>query len=397
MIAPLWIAPLVPLLVRRLDIAPRHVCSGLAVIRRSLRGDETLQQPKKWWVGLPVLLGVGYLAAQDLTPRIERELEARAAAKLSEMKDAVSDARAGARGRDVAVGGLATSPQERDRALAAVSALDGVRLARDQTDPLKEAKPFVLTLRRDGARVALEGFLPPGETRERLRKALEKLGLEVDDRAGFANGAPPVFAEMTQFAARQLASLDPGLVRLSDAALTLEGDARPGADYQKLLAEAQAAPKGARLERFDVERPSVSPFVFTAKLGAGVLTLQGHAPSKAYEELRALAPKVAPNVAISEGIAPAGGAPKDFAQAAAAGLAALARLDSGELTLTDRSMSLAGHAPAGVEVADRLARALPQGYALTLQIVKPVGEPVAAPPDAIPPAAPDATPWVSPR
>lgn len=353
-----------------------------------------MQQPKNWWVGLPALLGLGYFAAQDLTPRIERDLESRAAAKLGDMKDALSDARVGARGRDMAVGGLATSAEARDRALAAVAALEGVRLAQDQTDPLADAKPFVLTLRRDGARVALEGVLPPGETRERLRATLQTLGLEVDDRAAFANGAPPVFAELTQFAARRLEALDPGLVRLSDAAMTLEGDARPGADYQKLLADAQAAPKGARLERIDVERPSVSPFVFTARLGAGVLTLQGHAPSRAYEELRALAPKLAPNVAISEGVAPAGGAPKDFAQAAAAGLAALARLDSGELTLEDRSMSLTGHAGAGVEVADRLARALPQGYGLTLRIAKPVGGPDAAPPAA---RAPDAAPWVSPR
>jgi OOP family OmpA-OmpF porin len=327
-----------------------------------------MQQPARWWVGLPVLVGIAYLATQSLAPAIESRLKGDAEKTLEGLKESISDAAVTVAGRDLSVGGLATSPQERDRALAVVAAIEGVRNVEDRTEPLALAHPFPLTLRRTGAKVEITGSLPPGETRGRLRAALAEAGLGVEDRAAWAVGAPPVFGELARFAALRLVDLDPGVATLNDAALTLEGEARPNVDYQALTTAANAPPKGARLESVDIERAAVSPFVLSAKFEGGVLTLRGSAPSKAIEEIRALAAKLAPSHSATERLAAAGGAPPQFRDAVAAGLAALAKLDNGSLTVADRLVTLAGEAPAGASVGESLARALPQGYGLAVQV-----------------------------
>jgi hypothetical protein len=332
-------------------------------------------QTLKGLIGLPVLAGIIYLGSENLASKVEADLNQSAVRALSGLGAGLFEAKARASGRDLTIEGLAVSQADRDKAVTAVSALEGIGRVFDATRLLGTQRPFVLGLQREGSRVVFSGFAPPGEARAKLRQAFAQLGLEVDDRAEWANGAPPVFPSLAVFASNQIAALDPGFARLSDATLSLRGVARSGVDYGKFLVAAASPPVGAETIELEVAPATVSPFVFLAKSAAGSLTLERSAPYKDIAAIRRLAPNFYPGAAITDALAPAAGAPREYSAAIAAGLRALAELRQGDLLLSDRLVTLSGEAKPGASVGTALALALPQGYGLVLNLTAPVPGP----------------------
>ncbi len=462
-------------------------------------------QPTKWWIGLPVLAGIVYLATDSLTRRVEIDLTNRAAQRLALEKGVIDGAAIVVNGRDVAVSGVVLSAPGRDQALLAIGGLDGVRAALDQTRPVAAAHPFVLKMERKGLLLTLDGNVPPGGERGKLRGELNPLGLGIIDHTSYATGAPAAFVELAAFAARRLTEMDPGVATLTDDALSIKGDALPDADLEKLIATAKSPPANARIEEISINPPRVSPYVwsaarkgemialegfvpngeararivekagaiaagaavsdvmhigfgapsgdflgavdvaltqlgklargkvslsdagvsvegegkanvlaatieaearsglpqgfslakvevadgaaspfaFTAALKDGTLTLSGFVPdAAARDEIRALAQKGAPGLALTDTLSVAAGAPKNFVQAVAGALPALERLVAGALTLSDGAVSLTGEAPFESAIADidrRLTSALPQGFAATERLTaRSLGAPLEA-------------------
>ena len=328
-------------------------------------------QTLKGLIGLPILAGIIYFGAQSLTTKVEADLGQNAGRALSGLRDEIFYVKAQASGRDVTVEGFAVSQAGRDRAMTVVSSLPGVGRAIDATRLLETRKPFVLSMQRQGPRVVITGSAPPGQFREQVGQALAKLGLEVEDRTEWANGAPEVFASLAAFASSQIGALDPGVAKLSDATLSLRGEARPGVDYGKLLVAAASPPSGAKTVELEVAPQPVSPFVFSAKFSSGSLRLEGAAPYKDIGQIRALAPSLSPGAAISDALAPAGGAPREFSAAIAAGIRALAELRQGDLIISDRLVTLVGERKPASNPGEWLALKLPQGYGLVLRLTTP--------------------------
>lgn len=160
-------------------------------------------QTLKGLIGLPILAGIIYFGAQSLTAKVEADLAENAGRALSGIRDEIFNVNAQASGRDVTVEGFAVSQAGRDRAMTAVSGLPGVGRAIDATRLLETRKPFVLGLQRQGPRVVITGSAPPGQFRDQVGQALAKLGLEVEDRTEWANGAPKAFASLAVFASSQ--------------------------------------------------------------------------------------------------------------------------------------------------------------------------------------------------
>ena len=168
---------------------------------------------------------------------------------------------------------------------------------------------------------------------------------------------------------------DPKLT-VSGRDLALEGVAVSEADRDQALASLSNLPQIRRLAvDLKVAPAAVSPFVFSAKFEAGALRLEGSAPFQDLEAIRAFAPSLFPGKALSDALAPAGGAPRDFPLAIAAGLQALAELRQGQLIISDRLVTLASETKPAGHLAELLALRLPQGYGLILQQTAPAATP----------------------
>ena len=303
-----------------------------------------MPRPGKWWIGLPILAGIIYLAGDSLTRRIELDLSNRAAQLVAEEKGALDGAEVAANGRDIAISGVVLSAPGRDKALLAIGEMDGARAALDQTRPVETVHPFALKMERKGLRVTLEGDIPPGGERDRLRKELIVQGLEIIDHSRYAEGAPAVFPELAGFAARRLAEMDPGVATLSDDALSLTGDALPEIDLEKLIAAAKSPPEGARIEKMEIYPPRVSPYGWSAARKGEMIALEGFVPSgEARAHVIEKAGAIAAGAAVSDAMRIGSGAPSgDFLGAVDVALAELGKLASGKVALNEAGLSVEG-------------------------------------------------------
>jgi len=329
-----------------------------------------MPRPGKWWIGLPILAGIIYLAGDTLTRRIELDLSNRAAQLLAEEKGALDGAEVVANGRDIVISGVVLSAPGRDKALLAIGQMDGARAALDQTRPVETVHPFALKMERKGLRVTLDGAIPPGGERDRLRKELIVQGLEIIDHSRYAEGAPAVFPELAGFAAQRLAEMDPGVATLSDDALSLMGDALPEIDLEKLIAAAKSPPEGARIEKMEIYPPRVSPYGWSAARKGEMVALEGFVPSgEARAHVIEKAGGIAAGAAVSDAMRIGSGAPSgDFLGAVDVALAELGKLASGKVALSDASLSVEGAGRTNVLAAmiEEDAKAtLPRGFSLT--------------------------------
>lgn len=328
-----------------------------------------MQHPKRWWVGVPILAGLIYLATDSLTRDIEVDLSQRAASTVSATaKGAIENPRFSVAGRDVVVTGRALSPQRLSAALSALRQSEGVRVVVDGSTPPETVRPYVLTLTRAEKRVTVEGHLPTGDEKEKLRLELRQLGFDVDDRSGYGSGAPLAFMDIARFAARELAQLDPGVATLSNDALSFKGTASQDADYEKLVAAVHAPPPGAHIESVAIEPALVAPFVWSAERDGRKVLLRGFAPDAATREgVAAKAKAIADDIEVSDAMRIARGAPEGFAVAAETALSPLRALEHGGVALKDRALSIEGEGKTNVSGAGLVAetkRNLPQGFEL---------------------------------
>jgi OOP family OmpA-OmpF porin len=329
-----------------------------------------MQRPNKWWIGLPFLAAIAYFASDSITRKIEIDLATRAAEQLAQLPDAIDNAKVVAAGRDVAVSGVALSPEGRDQALLDIRRIDGLRAALDETKVIGTAKPFVLRLERKGGLISLEGDMPVRSERDKLHAELFRLGFEISDRSNYAREAPPVFVDLALFAARKLAEMDPGAATLTDDALSLEGEAKLDADLDKLIASAKSAPAGARVDHVSVTPPRVSPYAWSATRKGEMISLEGFVPtSEARTQILTGAAKAAAGAAVSDATHIGSGAPEgDFIGAVGVALAQLAKLTAGKVSLKDSGLTVQGEGKANVTALalDAEIKAnLPKGFSLS--------------------------------
>lgn len=343
-----------------------------------------MHQPEKWWIGLPVLAGLAYLAAQSLTPRIEAELTSRVAARLS-----LDPGKISVSGRDVTVTGL---PPE---ALAALRGEPGVRKitaggmaaakpepgkpASSQTEPPVEppVEPYVFEATLGESLVALDGKLPDEETRKKAvaLAAAAGAGLAVSDGARIDAHAPAGdYAAALSVALEALGNLAQGKVTLHGASLVVEGQGRANVNAETLAAKVRAQlPQGFELTKATVSPGPVSPYVFEAARKGAVVTLAGFAPDEdARARLVDMARRPFHDAAVEDRLTVAPGAPPKFIEATEAALAALARLEEGRLSISGASLSLSGAARydgARAEIAAALDERLPKGFSSDLRLV----------------------------
>jgi OmpA-OmpF porin, OOP family len=259
-----------------------------------------------------------------------------------------------------------------------------VRLVDDETRLIPEAKPFVWSAGRDVVRVTLSGSSPMPAVKLKLLDAAgaDLGGVEVVDQTNLARGAPPRFEDAASLLLAQVARLKEGKVSISDDKVSLSGMARELGGREAIAAALKNLPEGFSVASNDIKAP---PYIFQANKDpvAQTLTLTGNVPDNnvrgaiaAAGGRKFLGEKVVDNLKTSIG------APPGFAAAVVPALAALSRLSTGTLVVSDREAKLSGDAlydTAPGQIRNNLIKDFPQGWQLKADIsVKPAAAPVDA-------------------
>ncbi len=339
----------------------RTVCAFLLI----LFCRTSMHQPRKWWIGLLVLVGVAATADVALVPSVEAGLAASARAALADNPDSIDRATVAVDGRDVSIGGLSVG--DKARVFAQLRANPALRTLTDATSAISLASPFALRIDRRGDVATVSGYTPLSNARARIADDLSALGLAVDDKTVYARGAPANFSALTHFATQQLAALDPAEISLNDASLSISGEARDDEAYEKTQAALQSPPEGVGAVHGAILPPRVAPYVFGAAIGPGVIALSGHLPDP---ELRratiAKAAALGHGAAVNDSTRPGSGAPAgDYAAAVGVALDALSRLAQGKVAFSDAKIAIEGEGRENIDSEAILARVrekLPKGF-----------------------------------
>ena len=144
---------------------------------------------------------------------------------LSLRETILDKTRVDAAGRDLTVAADAFSEEGRRSSIAIAEAVPGVRLVRDQTRIIDEAKPFTWSAERNVSRLTLSGNVSLPAVRARLNEAARGIagGVEVADQMAFARGVPQRFEAAALLLMEQLGRLRDGKVTLSDTSVRLSG------------------------------------------------------------------------------------------------------------------------------------------------------------------------------
>jgi OmpA-OmpF porin, OOP family len=336
----------------------------------------------KWWPGTIPLAVLWALAAWISTAPLETELGSRSTATL---KDILLDkSKVTVKGRDVTLAADAFSEDGRRSAVAAIEAVAGVRLVNDETRLIPEAKPFVWSAERDVVRVTLTGSSPLPASKSKLLEATraDLGGAEVVDQTNLARGAPPRFDEAALLLLAQVARLKDGKVTLTDNKVSLSGMARELGGREAIAAALKNLPEGFSVASNEIKAP---PYIFQANKDpvALTLTLTGNVPDNTvHGAIVAAAARKFFSEKVVDNLKASLGAPAGFANAVGPALAALSRLSTGTLVISDREIKLSGDAlydAAAAQLRANLPKDLPQGWQVKADIaVKPAAAPVDA-------------------
>jgi OmpA-OmpF porin, OOP family len=337
---------------------------------------------RKWWPGLIPLVALWAVGAWTMTGQVESDLAARSSAVLKDM--VLDKTRIAVFGRDVSFAADAFSEDGRRNALAAVQAVSGVRLVNDETRLVPEAKPFVWSAERDVVRVTLGGSAPLPSVRGRLADAARAAlgGVEVADQMALARGAPPRFENAALLLVEQISKLKDGKISISDTGVTLSGMARELGGREAIATSLKNLPEGFSVAANDVKAP---PYIFQAYKDpvAVTLTLSGYVPdNNVHAAIAQAASRKFFNEKVVDNLKASIGAPSGFAAAVVPALAALSRLSTGTLVVSDREVKLSGDAlydAAAAQIRAGLGKEFPQGFQYKADIsVKPASAPVDA-------------------
>jgi hypothetical protein len=121
----------------------------------------------------------------------------------------------------------------------------------------------------------------------------------------------------------------------------------------------------------------VHPFVWTAQLQQGTLTLTGYVPDQQDQVLCAYAHTLFRNVRVNNSMEVAKGEPQDWLAATKLSLEMLSLLFSGNVAISDHVIKLDGiySSPAMVELLGAYSKRLPVGFRLEKNITEPVAKP----------------------
>ncbi len=309
-------------------------------------------------------------------PSIQNDLEQRVAARMDQA--GLAWVTVAVDGRDVILTGTAPEMQMQQQARDAAAAVWGVASVRDKTALIPLASPFTWSAQKDGSFVILTGYIPSDVVRAGIRDLVTAIlpQAAIDDRTELARGAPSDFRSGVEFALRVLANLDNGEVDLAGYDVTAQGLAIDSLHYENAVEIAQSGlPPGFTVAAADIQPPLASPYVWSITISDAVTVLSGSVPSRAVADALVNAAGAAfGGAVIDDRMQLASGAPDNFQVMADHMIDLASMLGSGELVLTDTSLSVSGRARSPQDYENILAALQaeqPAGLTISYQEVAP--------------------------
>lgn len=230
---------------------------------------------------------------------------------------------------------------------------------------------FRFAVEKSARGIVLDGFAPSAADRETaLRAAAEAVpGSTVQDRLLTARGLDPAIdpKALIGFAFKLAELIQAGTVTFAEDTIAVTGDAIDAQaipDAAALMREAR--PAGVKAGRVALAARPLSPYRVAIRRTPEAVTLTGHLPDDATRErvLAALRPRLFREPVVDRARL-ADGAPPDLGTALAAAAPLVVNLAIGEVTVSDRALTLTGESlyrEAAARLPDRLAEALPPGW-----------------------------------
>jgi OmpA-OmpF porin, OOP family len=322
-------------------------------------------QPKRWLWGLLPLAILWVLAGMFRTDPIQTDLTSRSAEQA--IKTGYPWATAIFDGRDATVSGTSPSAEASALLSQAIDSVPGVRLVKNASTVLAEAKPYIWGATRAGTAVTLTGFIPDEATRVRITDEAKRQvpGATITDQMKLARGVPATYAVATAYGLAQLGRLPDGKATLTDSKLDVTGTAPSISIYN--VATAAGLPTGTT-GTVQIGLPTIKPYIWQAAKTATGVTLTGLAPSADVKgKIAAAAKTLAGTGTVTDQMQLASGAPAGFEGMTNAAFSQLTRLNNGTASLSDAAYSIVGAAPS-VDIQNATvaaARAVPTGFTLT--------------------------------
>lgn len=240
------------------------------------------------------------------------------------------------------------------------------------------AEPYVRSIERTDTGITLKGSAPCRNDAQQTREAVATRFPDavLTDSTVIADGTPDDFRAYKSYALDMLAPLATGKIALTNDSLDVEGQAESVASYSTATGIlAGGKPNALEISRQAIEPVQVSPYIWSvARNGAGVAIAGYVASADSRATLREAIEAAIPSIEVDDTTSIAMGAPEDIEQARDATIAALSRLNSGQVAISDRSVSVSGEAidsAAFSTVADTLRAQLPGSFALERTNIMP--------------------------
>jgi OOP family OmpA-OmpF porin len=293
--------------------------------------------------------------------QLEADVQQRVQVALSDMPAVIA-----VEGRDVLLRGQMPSEDAIHQLKSRVGTVEGVRHVISTLILPPEIKPFVTEFKRDASGVTVTGYVPP-ESAERVRQTLRDTfsNQTIKDQTSLARGAAPDTSVALLSALQHLSLLSEGQINFTDASYSITGIVKDVNTFEQLESALQQLPQTIKIVRQEIKIAQVSPFIWTAQKNAEGYTLSGYAPSlnlrqNALENAASDGRKVLDQQRLANGL-PSG---IDFKAVTTFALRALTKFDEGKVTLTDKTLSIIGHArdaQSDQEVTRSFANILPGG------------------------------------
>jgi hypothetical protein len=244
----------------------------------------------------------------------------------------------------------------------------------------KPAAPvYVSGITKDQGTITFQGDVPS----EGDLKMLQGIAAATSPGAAFAdksklNANVPdrdVWLAGMTFALRQLGKLEHGAALLRNSSIVIQGVTKSGDDFASVQRKLRdEAPKNLSLESA-VKPHYVHPFVWTAQLQLGSVSLSGYVPDRQDQPLCNHAQNLFQSLRVTNSMEFAEGEPRGWSEAAKVALDMLSLLYSGSASLSDNVIRLDGiysSAENGPALMKAYSEKLPAGYKLEQHVLEPV-------------------------